>query len=77
MPSIRFHLNIPAETYRHYYQGQANVVQVQVQALDGQNLRFPAAILRPYLSHAGVSGLFELEFDENQRFVCLQRLAMT
>ena len=75
MPGIRFHLNIPAETYRHYYQGQAN--EVQVQTLDGQNLRFPAAILRPYLSHAGVSGLFELEFDENQHFVSLQRLALT
>ena len=74
MPCIRFQLNIPAETYRRYYQGQAN--EVQVRALDGQNLRFPAAILRPYLSHAGVSGLFELEFDENRRFVSLQRLAL-
>jgi len=72
MARIRFRLNLPAETYRQYYQGQANMVQVQ--ALDGQNLRFPAAILRPYLSHAGVSGLFELEFDENRRFISLQRL---
>ncbi len=72
MARIRFHLNLPAETCRKYYQGQVNMVQVQ--ALDGQNLRFPAAILRPYLSHAGVSGLFELEFDENRRFISLQRL---
>ncbi|NOZ37393.1 MAG: DUF2835 domain-containing protein [Gammaproteobacteria bacterium] len=73
MTRVRFSLNLPAETYRRYYQGQANMVQVR--SLDGQRLRFPAAILRPYLSHAGVSGLFELEFDENQRFVSLQRLA--
>jgi len=49
---------------------------VQVKSLDGQNLRFPAAVLRPYLGHAGVSGLFELEFDENRRFVSLQRLTL-
>ncbi|HEB56874.1 MAG TPA: DUF2835 family protein [Gammaproteobacteria bacterium] len=73
MSKIRFRLNLPAETYRCYYQGEVNMVQVK--SLDGQRLRFPAAILRPYLSHAGVSGLFELEFDENQRFVSLQRLA--
>ncbi|VAX10510.1 hypothetical protein MNBD_GAMMA25-1420 [hydrothermal vent metagenome] len=72
MTSLRFHLNITVETYRHYYQGQVN--EVQVRSLEGQNLRFPAAILRPYLSHTGVSGLFELEFDENRRFVSLQRL---
>ncbi len=73
MSRIRFRLNLPAETYRRYYQGEANMVQVK--SLDGQRLRFPAAILRPYLSHAGVSGLFELKFDENRRFVSLQRLA--
>ena len=72
MTRIRFCLNLSAQSYRQYYQGQANMVQVQ--SLDGQNLRFPAAILRPYLSHAGVSGLFELEFDDNQKFVSLQRL---
>jgi len=73
MSRVRFHLSLSAENYRQYYRGQVNAVQVQ--SLDGQNLRFPAAILRPYLSHAGVSGLFELEFDDNQKFVSLQRLA--
>lgn len=73
MACIRFSLSMPAETYRRYYQGRVNMVQVK--SLDGQRLRFPAAILRPYLSHTGVSGLFELEFDENGRFISLQRLA--
>ena len=74
MARIRFSLNLSAETYRAYYRGEANMVQVK--SLDGQNLRFPAAVLRPYLGHAGVSGLFELEFDENRRFVSLQRLTL-
>lgn len=74
MARMRFSLNLSAETYRRYYQGQVNMVQVR--SLDGQKLRFPAVILRPYLGYAGVSGLFELEFDENQRFVSLQRLAL-
>ncbi|HEB85644.1 MAG TPA: DUF2835 family protein [Gammaproteobacteria bacterium] len=74
MARIRFSLSLPAQTYRRYYQGEVKMVQVK--SLDGQKLRFPAAILRPYLSHAGVSGLFELEFDENQHFVSLHRLAL-
>ncbi len=75
MARILFSINMPTETYRQYYKGQVNMVQVR--SLDGQNLRFPAAVLRPYLGHAGISGLFELEFDENRRFVSLQRLALT
>ncbi len=73
MPVMRFRLDLPAESYRRYYQGLASMVQVRT--LDGQNLRFPANVLRPWLGHAGVSGLFEIEFDENRRFVSLQRLS--
>ncbi len=71
MVRIRFGLNLPAETCRRYYQGRVNIVQVS--RLDGQKLRFPVVILCPYLGHAGV---FELEFNENQRFFSLQRLAL-
>jgi len=74
MAKVRFHLNLSAQSYRQYYRGQVNMVQAQ--SLDGQSVRFPAAILRPYLSHSGVSGLFELEFDEEQKFVSLQRLSL-
>ncbi|MCW9023423.1 MAG: DUF2835 domain-containing protein [Gammaproteobacteria bacterium] len=72
MSRVRFSLNISAETYRHYYSGHAQFVQVR--SIDGRRVRFPASSLRPYLSHKGVHGEFELEFDENNKLVALRRL---
>ena len=71
MAWIRFTINMPADTYRHYYAGHAHFIQVQ--GHDGRSLRFPAEKLRPYLSHRGVQGEFELEFDENNKFISLRR----
>ena len=69
---VRFNMNIPAEQILAYYQGAAR--QVSVQALDGRRIEFPAEKLRPFLNHNGVYGVFELEFDDNHRFVALHRI---
>ncbi|MDH5570246.1 MAG: DUF2835 domain-containing protein [Gammaproteobacteria bacterium] len=71
MGCIRFTINLSVESYRHYYSGHARFIQVQ--GHDGRRLRFPAEKLRPYLSHRGVYGEFELEFDENNKFISLRR----
>ena len=68
----RFDLNIPAEQILAYYQGLAR--QVSVLSYDGQRIEFPAEKLRPFLDHRGVQGVFELEFDEQHRFVTLHRI---
>ncbi|WJW74406.1 DUF2835 domain-containing protein [Thiohalobacter sp. IOR34] len=69
---IRFHLQLSADDYLHFYQGSAR--DVLARALDGRRLRFPAAALRPFVRHNGVHGLFEIEFDADHRLVALRRL---
>lgn len=71
--AIRFHLSISAEQYLAYYRGE--VRQVVVRAYDGRNLRFPANILQPYLTHEGIEGDFVLEYDEGNKFKGIRKVA--
>lgn len=72
MPIMRFSLAISSERYLAWYAGAASAVQVR--ADDGRTLRFPAAELRPFVTHDGIRGRFEIEFDDNHRLVGLRRL---
>ncbi len=68
----RFDINIPAEQMLAYYQGIAR--EVSVMSYDGRRIEFPADKLRPFMDHQGVRGVFELEFDDQHRFVALHRI---
>lgn len=70
--SLQFYLNLTADDYQAYYRG--SIKYVQTLSLDGRSVRFPANILRPYLTHTGIQGLFEIAFDENNRFSSLKRI---
>ncbi len=70
--SLQFTLHIPANDYIRHYQGHARDVMAQSQ--DGIILSFPAMHLRPFVSHDGVHGLFEIEFDTNNKFRALRKL---
>lgn len=69
--SVFFRLNISAEQYKAYYQGQVQFVQVQ--GHDGRTIRFPASAIRGFLTAEGVTGDFEIQFDENNKLVGLKR----
>lgn len=63
----RYVLNLflSADEYMRFYQGAArNVVAT---ATSGQRVQFPANLLRPFVTRDGVSGLFVLEVDENNK----------
>ncbi|MGD8926992.1 MAG: DUF2835 domain-containing protein [Thioalkalispiraceae bacterium] len=66
MNCVRFHLQIAADDYLKYYSGQARSVSVICD--DGQRIEFPAHHLREFVTSNGISGYFELSFDENHRF---------
>jgi len=72
MAEIRFKIDISSEEYKAYYAGVAR--NVIVRSLDGKVVQFPANVLRPYLSHTGVKGLFALEYDENNRFSGIRKI---
>lgn len=72
MHSIDLRLAIPAEEYQRLYQGA--VRDVLARSADGRRVRFPAAILRPYVTHSGIQGCFRILFDEDNRFRSIEKI---
>jgi hypothetical protein len=72
MHEIRFRLAIGAQRFVAYYEG--TVRDVVAHALDGRIVRFPAEHLRPFVTHAGVFGLFALRYDDRNKLIDLRRL---
>ena len=72
MPIVRFRLNISPVLYHEYYAGSAN--EVVCTANDGRTIRFPASKLRPFITHAGIYGEFEIEFSEHNKFIGMRKL---
>ncbi len=69
---MRFALDISPEKYRTYYQGAAKFVRVRAE--DGRSLKFPASELQRFVSHSGIQGRFEIEFDNRFKLIRLNRL---
>ena len=72
MPSLVFDIALPAERLRVVYQGRAN--RILVQSRDGRSVSVPAHHFRPFLTHDGVYGSFELEFSAAGELLSLRRL---
>ncbi|RMH07017.1 MAG: DUF2835 family protein [Nitrospirae bacterium] len=72
MPEVRVFLDISAQEFLAYYQGRADAVLAR--ANDGRTVQFPARVLRPFLTRQGIVGEFLIRFDEQQKFVAIQRL---
>ena len=70
--AVRFTLNIPSDVYLAHYEGSAQAVVVRCS--DGRNIQFPANNLRQFVTRDGIRGTFEMEFDENNRFVSIRRV---
>ena len=73
MQEIRFRLSLTAAEFLAFYQGAAR--EVVATALDGRTVRFPAAVLRPYVLHNGVQGVFALRYDDHNKFTELVRIS--
>jgi len=72
MDKMYFSLNISPEQYQSYYQGSAKFIAVQAQ--DGRTLKFPTSALQEFVSHSGVQGQFEIEFNDQHKLVKLSKL---
>ena len=70
---MRFTLAISAEKYQLYYQGSAKFVHVTTE--DGRTLQFPASEMQRFVSHGGIQGHFEIEFDDDYRLIRLDRVS--
>jgi len=70
--SIRFRLAITAEKYLAFYQGSAK--DIVARSEDNRNLRFPASAVQGFLTHDGIFGQFEIQFDENNKLIGVKRV---
>ena len=64
-------LNIDSEELLKLYRGSAR--EVVARSLDGQNIRFPADVLKPFVTHNGVQGQFALVVDASNKLIDLRR----
>jgi hypothetical protein len=72
MKRYEFQLRISPQDYLDYYRG---IVQsVVVRAVSGQRVQFPASLLRPFVTDAGIEGSFLLLCDENNKCIELRRV---
>ena len=68
----RFSIKISPEQYLAYYQRSVN--NVSVVATDGRRIQFPARLLQKFVTHDGIEGTFEMEFDDQHKLIELRKL---
>ncbi len=71
MPRFEFHLSIPTEDYLAYYRG--TVRQALARTAEGTPVLFPASLLTPFVTAAGIHGDFVLTCDARNRGARLER----
>jgi hypothetical protein len=71
--TIRFRIDIGADEWLRVYQGTAHRVRVRDE--EGRVIDFSAALMRTHVRHDGVHGLFQMQLDENNRLIAMQRLS--
>lgn len=69
---VRFNLSVPSETFLRVYQGVTK--SITVRADNGQVIQFPAQHLKPFLTHAGIHGVFEMTFSAEHKFMSIKQL---
>jgi len=69
MPSLRIHLNISADEMLDYYRGVAR--SVHAEATNGKTVQFPASALQKFVTKEGVRGVYDLVFDDQNKFLLL------
>ena len=70
--NYRFTLQISREEMMRYYQGAAR--DISVRSDTGQQLRFAARHLRPFLTAAGIQGRFLLTTGSDNQFQSLKKI---
>ncbi|AZR43367.1 DUF2835 domain-containing protein [Marinobacter salarius] len=72
MQQIIVDVDISPDEWIKLYQGSAT--DVHTRARDGRSVRFPARILSRFYLRYGVQGSFRILFDDQGKFVSVERL---
>ena len=73
MKESKCNLSISVEKLLFYYRG--NVRNVIAKSTDGKTIQFPVEILRPFITHSGISGVFIIRYDDNNKLVDIEKIA--
>lgn len=73
MNEIRFRLEISAQEYLRFYQGEVDAVKVEL--ADGRVIQFPANVLQRHIDQSGVNGSFRIIFDNNNKMISMERVS--
>ena len=72
MPDLIIDLDLSAEKMLAYYRGE--VRSVRVRATNGQTVQFPVSVLQKHIAADGIHGRYRMEFDNQNKFVRLERI---
>ena len=71
--SVVVKLDIKADEFLRLYKGTAR--DVFATATNGQKVRFPANILRPFVTRDGVRGRFKITFSANGKLIAIDKFS--
>lgn len=72
MGKIVLDVDLSAYKYKEMYKGTKKFLLAR--SRDGRNVQMPLDLFRPFLTHQGIFGSFEVEFDENRKLVDIKKL---
>ncbi|MDQ2075630.1 DUF2835 domain-containing protein [Marinimicrobium sp. ABcell2] len=72
MNAVFVNIVISPEEYQRWYQGTAR--DVLAKTVDGRSVRFPAPILRRFVTREGIRGRFKITFDAQNRFQDIEKI---
>ena len=72
MDTLIVDLTISADEYLKRYKRSSAVVLAF--SRDGRRVQFPASLLQPYVTHSGVVGSFQIEFEAAGKFSNIVKL---
>lgn len=73
MKRFDFSMGLPAHKLKEYYRG--SVRNVVVTTDEGLRLQLPLEVFRPYVSEAGIYGVFCVTVDDNHKLLQLEKKA--
>ena len=71
MKRFEFSMGLPARKLKEYYRG--NVRNVVVTTDEGLRLQLPVEVFRPYVTEAGIYGVFTVCVDGNHKLLQLEK----
>ncbi|NVK74290.1 DUF2835 domain-containing protein [Marinomonas sp. CT5] len=67
MAKIVLNVALPASKYEAMYSGAAK--NLVASSLDGRKVQLPLSAFQRFLTHQGIYGFFEVEFDDTNKLV--------